>query len=1034
MKRWFLLKECNFKKSLSTITVFSLLLASQYTVSQTVNLDIKNENNIEISDNEFIHNTPEGVTTWLKNKLAHQLLGTSIKLINNKSSLLATHYTYAQVINDIPIEGSYVIISVDNQTRNAIKGYKKLININKYNYQPESASGISSEEVINKAVKHFDIKQKQLKITKPELTIFLHKNNLILVYKLLVLNNKSGESWSTYIRQRDGVILKTIKVPSNGRYLDTTDLENPYKAGVLIPTETTVTNEKAELTNGRAKIFKFDPPTKLKNSNINHNSPEVKNAYSVVTLPSITKINNLYYLKNKWVEITKLSPLKGLKPTSSLTGDWLYERDSKAFVEANAFYHIDQSQRYLQSLGYIGNKGIQNRPIKVDTHAEVGNNAGYSAADNAIRFGIQPKTGINFAESPQVIIHEYGHAILSDAVSHVKRLAPTSMPSDWGAIHEGFSDFWAASYYLKANKNVYKLLSPFKWMKINRDFRKLHIQYDRSKRYNAHQRINGDFYSEELWATPLVNSLKSLVEKGIPVEEVDKVVIEGHMGLGYYTSLRQAAQSIVKTANLLYPEGPHAKVFQENFIRHNILEIQPDIKSTLIIKYPIENINVILPGDEIELYISLRNTTDNKVAENIYGYAQVSNNATFINNQAMYGSISPKELKDHSLPIKLKISESVECGEKVIVEFNYKGTVDGIQFNKKQYFPLLIGANENSSINCRNYNSKPKLEAVKNEVTVTADSTLSDVELSVKGFDADNDHLSYKWYEIKEDGFRSLVFESDDSKLGTKKSTFNTYIPYREVEGEIRSIEKYYEVIAIDSFNARSTPVKIKLVIKPVPKSPILEPFETAYYSSNDLLVVHAKLKQRNTNNGLISYKWELIESSGLSIEYDPISSDDRKFFKVKSDKTIGSNIKLIFEITATDSKGNKSKPERAVVIINSSKKSKCKQQSSRNDELQSCNSKKNLTSNDMLPYYIYVPHDAEKLTIKLKEGIGNADLYVSHSNNGWPNQTKFDFKSANPVNNEEIIIQNPIKGSYYHVVASAKKPFSGVELKAKFN
>jgi len=103
------------------------------------------------------------------------------------------------------------------------------------------------------------------------------------------------------------------------------------------------------------------------------------------------------------------------------------------------YYHIDTNQRYIQSLGFTN---INNRPILVDPH-------GLNGADNSyyldspvgagyLAFG---KGNVDHAEDADIILHEYGHAILNNQAPGMYKGCTTES----GAMDEGFGDYWAAS-------------------------------------------------------------------------------------------------------------------------------------------------------------------------------------------------------------------------------------------------------------------------------------------------------------------------------------------------------------------------------------------------------------------------------------------------------------------------------------------------------------------------------------------------------------------------------------------------------------
>ena len=94
-------------------------------------------------------------------------------------------------------------------------------------------------------------------------------------------------------------------------------------------------------------------------------------------------------------------------------------------------------------------------------------------------------------------------------------------------------------------------------------------RYKPGSNYEAHQDIGG-FQADELWSTPLVQSLNELVKLGQTPESVDLVVLEAMFGIGSDFSMRTLAQATVNKAKELYPDRPHAAVFEKNFRKNNV--------------------------------------------------------------------------------------------------------------------------------------------------------------------------------------------------------------------------------------------------------------------------------------------------------------------------------------------------------------------------------------------------------------------------------------------------------------------------------
>jgi hypothetical protein len=116
------------------------------------------------------------------------------------------------------------------------------------------------------------------------------------------------------------------------------------------------------------------------------------------------------------------------------TASFNFRRHQSGFEHTNAYFHIDRSQRYIQSLG-IG--AVWNSAIRVDAHAISDANAFYCGRPvgaGLIAFG---NGGVDTAEDAEVVLHEYGHA-LQDAASRGRYNG-----REGGAMGEGFGDYWA---------------------------------------------------------------------------------------------------------------------------------------------------------------------------------------------------------------------------------------------------------------------------------------------------------------------------------------------------------------------------------------------------------------------------------------------------------------------------------------------------------------------------------------------------------------------------------------------------------------
>lgn len=504
--------------------------------------------------------------------------------VKTKQSLTATHYYFQQTINDIPVWRSEVIVSINKKDTSKVRVFN--------NTFPQLTVDSSSKAIIdsNKALQlgWQNLQSSGLLLAEPKASlVYIAKNGKAqLSYVTQLVASSPRGDWQQIIDATTGSIedVKRIDLPTfknanadmpEGGWVFAENKMSKSFAEALSELEQKQKNKKNSkftlLAEGSALVFDPDPRTTLNDASLEDDSPSAsfEDAYLNRTLNDITfdEVSGIYSLEGPWVQIIDWDPPTSAPSTTS-DGNWTAKRGDVAFNDAMTYYHIDLNQRYMQSLGFTGDTGIQELSIEVDANGASGaDNSFYSPTPNRMSFG---HGCVDDNEDLDVILHEYGHAI------------NFSINSNWGggdsgAIGEGFGDYWAGSYsYSTPNGATFNPNWVYTWDGHNqcwngRVMNRTNYEYDSSQTYGAHEIVNGQ-NGDELWSTPLFQSLIQLIDMGQSREEVDQIILEAQFGLGSGITMPEMAESTVAAAEALYPDGPHAEVFSNNFAQVKILQ------------------------------------------------------------------------------------------------------------------------------------------------------------------------------------------------------------------------------------------------------------------------------------------------------------------------------------------------------------------------------------------------------------------------------------------------------------------------------
>jgi len=308
---------------------------------------------------------------------------------------------------------------------------------------------------------------------------------------------------------------------------------------------------------GSGRVFLPNPVATLQDQSLTDQKdadyPALQPAYR---LAKLTELDGSGYLRGRWANIRSETGAPAYSPDNI----FLYSRHDDQFEQVMAYYWVTEAQKYIQSLGF----GSTLRPINMEPQDirinQIGIDNSYSwDKHDVLRFG---KGGVDDAEDAEVILHEYGHAMMDSQMTTFGY--GTSVEA--GSIGEGFADYWAVtvSSVLAPTPDPacvadwdavsYTSTTPHCLRRVDTD---LHYPID----LNGRVHHDGQIWSRALW--DIRNTLGS--------QKADTIILEAQFAFAPNTSMPAAARATVAAAGRLYGIT-EAKTVLEAFQARGILQ------------------------------------------------------------------------------------------------------------------------------------------------------------------------------------------------------------------------------------------------------------------------------------------------------------------------------------------------------------------------------------------------------------------------------------------------------------------------------
>ena len=366
--------------------------------------------------------------------------------------LRSAHVYFQQTFAGLPVHGRQVTVSLDRAGRPSmvLSGYAPHLPAPD-GFDPRPA--LSAAEAQSRAKALLD---GPAWTSEPELVVYPSESPR-LAWRLLAWPEDAPAEWEILLDARTGEPIQLLDQATHRGGLGEEGKRERRKEGrkergklaedrISLP-YSPFTSRHSPSADGTGLVFDPDP---LTTAGQPYEAPfvdaddadvqELNAQRQEVALRDITQgSDGRYRLEGPFVQITGSASVGGAAyapPAEARPDGFRYGRADDAFEGVMAYYHIDKSQRYVQALE-LG-RPIQAQPIRVNPHG-LGDfdDSKFYPGQNAIAFGTG---GIDDAEDAGVIWHEYAHALLEYS-------APGLLSTTEGqALHEGWADYWAASY------------------------------------------------------------------------------------------------------------------------------------------------------------------------------------------------------------------------------------------------------------------------------------------------------------------------------------------------------------------------------------------------------------------------------------------------------------------------------------------------------------------------------------------------------------------------------------------------------------
>ena len=481
----------------------------------------------------------------------------------------ARHVRFRQTLAGVPVYRADVTVSLDRrgQPTMVVSGYlSRLEQVRGFDPVP-ALSHTAAQDIARRAA------DPELTVSEPELVVYA-SDTPRLVWKIPAVSAGLPVSWHVLVDAGTGEIHRMLNTSLHAHKASSVSPGSggavvraapAHVAGVVLSpvvlapampppfvVSTPVSGQGIRTVDGTGLVFDPDPLTSAGveyggdyQDGDDADTAALTGQLVQVTLRDITQgSDGLHRLDGPYVRIEGDPHTVPAMPNADA---FKFTRSDDRFEAVNAYYHIDKSRRYAQSLdvGYT----LLDFPVRVNPQAFDGDNSVYLPDDRSLHFGTG---GIDDAEDADVLWHEYAHALLDHTTPGLVG------PFEGMALHEGWADYWAASYSRFLSEEDPRI-PQHEWKRLYNWDGNASCWSGRTLDHTGHYKDNmayevsgcqivPDIYQWGLlWATTLMD-IYPYVGRGV----LDRLHLASHAYLASGSDFRDAAEALIQADEAIY--------------------------------------------------------------------------------------------------------------------------------------------------------------------------------------------------------------------------------------------------------------------------------------------------------------------------------------------------------------------------------------------------------------------------------------------------------------------------------------------------